>query len=67
MNISSTVTNGRGGKSHVKRGTTANSIIGNENGVVIIVDGEDGRTYRIELWADDLCKIGIEGVKVARN
>lgn len=57
MNITSSVTNGRGGKIHAKRGTQPNSVIGSDGGVCIMIDGDDGRTYRVELWQDDLAKI----------
>lgn len=64
MNITSSVTNGRGGKIHAKRGTKPKTVIGSDAGVVIMIEGDDGRTYRVELWADDLDLIGAEAGKV---
>ena len=58
MNItSSPTTSSRGGKIHCPRGTKPESVIGNHNGVVVMIEGTDGRTYRVELWPEDLRQI----------
>ena len=65
MHITSTPTKsgGRGGKLHAKRGTTPRSIVGSDGGVCILIEGDDGRTYRVILWKEELNQV-VEAAKL---